>query len=483
MLSTDLIAWIEQRQPLEPFQRRFIRGAFRPGTRLAALSGPRGLGKSALSGWLLAASLDPEGPLFVRGAESVLLAGSLDQARAVFRFLRGRCDGDEFRYLDSGQRVAATHVPTHTRVRVASSDPRKALGIVGARMLIGDEPGAWQERAGAEMFDALTTSAGKGEQTLILIGTRAPGPPDGWWQRLLDSGGNEGEYIQEHTARQHDPWDAWSTIKRANPLLTANEHLGVALRGEREKARTDPDAKRRFLTYRLNRPQEATDAVLVTADDWRSVEARPVPERRGRPVVGIDLGASRSWSACWCLWPSGRSEVYAVAPGVPSVEAMEKRDAVPRGLYQGLVDSGVLVLDKGRKVSRPSVLLARLADAGVVPACMVGDRFHGPLLADLVQGRWPLVFRATRWSEASADVASFRRAALDGPLSIVQESRPMIRFALSAAKIRTDDQGGTRVVKARGGRSRDDVVLAGVLAAGLASRAKPARPPRLHVAA
>ncbi len=265
--------------------------------------------------------------------------------------------------------------------------------------------------------------------------------------------------------------------------MRVNPHLGVALRSERNKARADADAKRRFLTYRLNRPQEATDSVLVTVDDWKAVEARPVPDRRGRPVVGIDLGASRSWSACWCLWPNGRSEVYAVAPGVPSVEAMERRDAIPRGLYQGLVDSGVLVLDKGRKVSRPSVLLARLADAGVVPAVMVGDRFHGPLLADLVQGRWPLIFRATRWSEASADVASFRRSALDGPLTIAPESRPMVRFALSAAKIRTDDQGGTRVVKARGGRSRDDVVVAGVLAAGLASRAKPARPPRLHVAA
>ena len=151
MIAHDLCQWIEARQPLEPFQRRFIRGAFRPGVRLAALSGPRGLGKSALSGWLLAAGLDPTGPLYVKGAESVLLAGSLDQARAVFRFLRQRCDGDDFRYLDSGQRVAATHKPTHTRVRVASSDPRKALGIVGARLLVGDEPGAWQERGGSEI--------------------------------------------------------------------------------------------------------------------------------------------------------------------------------------------------------------------------------------------------------------------------------------------------------------------------------------------
>ena len=213
MLSTDLISWIEKRQPLEPFQRRFIRGAFRPGVRLAALSGPRGLGKSALSGWILAAGLDPTGPLYVEGGESVLLAASLDQARGVFRFLRQRCDGDGFRFLDSGQRIGATHVPSHSRVRVASSDPRKALGIVGARLLVGDEPGAWADRAGSEMYDALTTSGGKGEQNLLLIGTRAPGPVDGWWRKLLASGGGPSEYVQVH-AGSEAAWDAWRTVAR-----------------------------------------------------------------------------------------------------------------------------------------------------------------------------------------------------------------------------------------------------------------------------
>ena len=480
-IAPGLIAWIEARQRLEPFQRRFVRGAFRPGVRLAALSGPRGLGKSALSGWLLAAALDPSGPLFVAGGESVLLAGSLDQARAVFRFLRGRCDGGAFRFLDSGQRVAATHVPTHTRVRVASSDPRKALGIVGARLLVGDEPGAWQERGGAEMYDALTTSAGKSAQTLILIGTRAPGAADGWWRRLLDAGSGGAEYVQVHQGAE-GTWDRWRTIARANPLAAVNPHLRAALLDERAKARRDPDAKRRFLTMRLNLPQEASDEVLVTVADWRTVEARPLPSRSGRPIVGIDLGATRSWSAAWCLWPSGRVEVYVAAPGLPGVEAMEKRDAIPRGLYAALVDAGVLVLDQGRRVSRPSVLLARLADAGIVPRVMVGDRFNGPMLADLVGGRWPVVFRATRWSEATEDVAAFRRAALDGPLSIAEEARPMVRLALANATMRSDDQGSVRIVKRRGERSRDDVAQAGVLACGLASRAPKPRALRYAIA-
>ena len=38
--SARIIEWIEARHSLEPYQRRFLRGAFRPGIRVAALSGP-----------------------------------------------------------------------------------------------------------------------------------------------------------------------------------------------------------------------------------------------------------------------------------------------------------------------------------------------------------------------------------------------------------------------------------------------------------
>ena len=57
------------------FNARFIRGAFAPGIDKAVLFGPRGLGKSSLSGELLAAALDPDGPLFEAGGESILGLG------------------------------------------------------------------------------------------------------------------------------------------------------------------------------------------------------------------------------------------------------------------------------------------------------------------------------------------------------------------------------------------------------------------------
>ena len=60
---------------LQPFQRRFLRSALAPGIRTAALSLPRGNGKSTLVAWLGARALTPGDRLFVEGAESAHCGG------------------------------------------------------------------------------------------------------------------------------------------------------------------------------------------------------------------------------------------------------------------------------------------------------------------------------------------------------------------------------------------------------------------------
>ena len=69
---------------LRPFQREFINRATAPGIDTAALSLPRGNGKSALAGYLVSRVLTPADELFRVGTESVLCAGSIEQARIVF---------------------------------------------------------------------------------------------------------------------------------------------------------------------------------------------------------------------------------------------------------------------------------------------------------------------------------------------------------------------------------------------------------------
>ena len=52
--------------------------------------------------------------------------------------------------------------------------------------------------------------------------------------------------------------------------------------------------------------------------------------------MGVDLGGGMAWSAAVALWPSGRSEAFALALGVPDLAAQAKRDNVPRGTHRRL---------------------------------------------------------------------------------------------------------------------------------------------------
>ena len=482
-----LIAWLERRRPLAPFQRRFLRGAFRPEVYTAILCGPRGIGKSSLSAEILSAFLDPSGPLHRPGGESVLLASSLDQARITFAFLRGLCEGDAYRWLDSGQRVAVTHRPSGARVRVASSDAKRAFGLgANTPAVVGDEPGAWLERGGALMYDALTTSGGKSDTRLLLIGTRAPGAESGWWRSLLSEPADPGTYRQIHEAPTDAEgevvdWASWRTIQRANPLLPFNPHPRPKLAEELRKAKRSEDSRRRFITYRLNRPQQPARSVLFTADQWRAVEARPVPEPVGRPIVGLDVGSSRAWSTAAILWPSGRLAAVAVAPGVPGLDSQERRDGKRAGRYDELREGGILTLDAGRRVVRVVALIERIM--AYRPEVIICDRFRLPAVLDAVGGRCRVISRVTRWSESTADIMAARRLALDGALAVVPECRRIFRFTLAESTVEHDDSGNVRLIKGdTHNRHRDDLAAALVLAAGAWSRRPAPRRARLHVA-
>ena len=484
MTAAKLIAWLQRRRPLAPFQRRFLRGAFRPGVYTGILSGPRGIGKSSLSADILSAHMDPEGPLHRPGEESILLASSLDQARITFRFLRELLPGKDFRWSDSGQRVAVTHVSSGTRVRVASSDAKRAFGLgAGTPVIVGDEPAAWHERGGSLMYDALSTSGGKDDTKLILIGTRAPGDADGWWRTLLDTEDDPGTYVQIHEAPVDeegiviDPF-RWSTIRRALPLLDFNPYLRPKLAEELRKAKRDPVAERRFLTYRLNRPVHAPASVLFSVTDWLKIENRVVGEARGRPIAGVDCGSTRSWSTACLLWPSGRLDALGSMPGNPIPEEQERRDGRRAGSYQELIDAGLMQVDGDRRVVDVPAFVQRVLTFS--PRVIICDYFRLPQVLDAVRGRCPVVARRTRWSESTFDIQATRRLGLDGVLSGVPRARKMYRLALSESAVE-DEDGSARVVKARGKRSRDDLTMALTLACGALARSPKRGRPRVSI--
>ena len=487
---SDLVEALEAQPPglaVLPFARSWVREGFAGGIEVAVLSCPRGNAKTQLAARLAALSISPGSPLFESGIEVLAVSASLEQSRVLLSFVRealGVRGEVDYRWLDSGQRLAVTHKATGTKLRVLSSSARRAMGLAQFSTIFADEPGSWEARGGRLMFDALRQSLGKRQaQRLVLIGTRAPAEPGSWWPSLLDSGSGPGRHVTVLAAPPEEPWDAWPTIRKCNPMVNSSASLRATLLRERDEARVSDTLRRSFEAFRLNRMVDVSNEVLVEADAWQRVEARDVPPRVGRPIVGLDLGAERSWSAAWCLWQNGRSECYALAPGIPDLAERERQDAMPRGLYRRLADDGVLLVDDGLRVSRPVVLIDHLVGRGIVPQVVYCDRFMLGTLTDVVAGRWPVVPRVTRWSEATEDIAAFRRLVADGPLSITKECRALARVGLSEASVVSDDQGSVRLVKRRAARSRDDVAVGAVLAAGALVRMmgrQPQRRPRRH---
>ena len=462
---------------LRPFQREFIKRALAPGVDVAALSIPRGNGKSWLAAHLLERALTPGDELFVPGSEVLLCAGSIEQARLCFRFIRANLeDSGEYRFLDSSTRIGVVHKRTNTRLRVLSSNGKTAMGIVGCPLLVADEGGSWEVNGGTLMFDAIITALGKPESPMkvVFIGTLAPAM-SGWWYDLITDGSNGSTYVQVLQGSA-EKWSTWAEIRRCNPLTAISPEFRKRLLVERDAARLDSRLRARFLSYRLNRPSGDESEVLLTVSDWERIVGRTAPERQGRPIVGVDLGGGRAWSAAVALYPNGRVECKAVAPGVPDLESQEVRDRVSSGTYTRLHAMGQLEIAENLRVQPPAQLWDLIRATWGQPQLIVLDRFRLAEFEDAVGNKVKLEPRVSRWSEAAFDIRALRQMALDGPMAVDLDSQALLSTSLSTATIKADDAGSFRLVKkGTNNTARDDVAAALVLAAGALAR-KPESP-------
>ena len=405
---------------------------------VAAMSGPRGLSKTFLAARVLTRCLTPGDPFHESGAEYILGASSIDQARLCYGFIRPVLEqmGRIFGFSTPRSASVSRTSTAGTALRVISSSGKTAFGLVNVRMVVLDEPGAFDILKGQMMADALFTALGKvgSPLKLVMIGPLAPMATNAghWWYDLIDRGTNGRTHV---TAFRGDAtkWDQWAEILRCNPLSAISPEFRDTLRSELAEARRDSRLKARFLSYRLNCPSADESTVLLTVDDWERTAARPVPEPEGRPIVGLDLGGGRAWSAAVALWANGRTEAIAVAPGIPSIEAQEKRDRVSRGTYQRLVDCGRLHIADGLRVQPPGELLELVKPWR--PQCIVCDRFRYEELLD-VAGRLVIVPRVTRWSEAAFDIRALRKTAKGGPFAVDLTARGLLAESLAAARVK-----------------------------------------------
>ena len=461
---------------LLPFQSSFVRAVCRQDNPpdVSALSCPRGSGKSWLAGRLVARSITPGDPLFEAATENILVAASRAQAGITLEFLRealGEAEG--YRWSKDG----VIHVKSRARVRVISSDSRRALGLgAHVRLIVCEEPASWPPTSGRRLWDAMLTSLGKRKTQIIAIGTLAPAPvtgPASWWPSFVASGSGDGRHV---SLLQADPekWTDFDEVLKCNPVAAINPHLRRTLEREHAAALSSERAARPFKQYRLNLPGDPVDTQpLITSSEWQRVVERQVPAVDGAPIIGIDLGGTRSWSAACAIWPSGRIAAWALAPGLPSLSEQEAADQVAPDTYVSLARTGGLGVDEGQHVPSIDRLLARVWSWK--PQVIVCDPFRVAELNQVVAGRARITERARGGGESTSNVQSLRSLLLDSNSGVTTSSRELIGSAFVQTSLTIDASGITKVTKSRGKRSRDDASAALLLAAGeMARRPAPA---------
>ena len=274
-----------------PWQRRFLRGAFRAGVSSAGLSVGRGNGKSTLTAAIATAAI--AGPLAQPRADVVCVASSFTQARIIYEhvlsFMRPWLDTEptRWRIQDSANRASVEDRQTGARVRCLGSDPRRAHGLAPV-LVLADEPAQWPTSTSERMHAAVLTALGKiPHSRLIALGTR-PADTGHWFAMLL--GGGPGVYSQCHAAAHDDPPFLTRTWVKANPSLRSMPDLATAIRTEADRAKTDASLLPAFQALRLNQGTADTErAALLAAGTWESLEADDAP-RHGPCIWGIDAG-------------------------------------------------------------------------------------------------------------------------------------------------------------------------------------------------
>ena len=457
------------------FQRRFLRGAFRPGVIRAGLSTGRGSGKTGLASALALDAIRPAGVLHAPGFETILIAASFQGARLAFEAVLVSLDllgeTEDYRIRDQQNLADIQHRRTGARLRVLGSDNKKSHGL-RPNLVLADEPSMWGP-SGELLASALRTALGKRRGAkAVFFGTR-PNDSEHFFARLLTES-DPSVFAQTHTAAPNDPPFQKRTWLKANPGLDFGLPNVDVLRAEARLAKRDPAELATFRALRLNMgTSEVETAHLISAEAWAEVETAHLPPPSGPMALGIDLGGTAAFSAAVAFWPvTGRLEGFVACGHDPPLAERERSDSV-MGRYTAMLRAGELV-QIGHRVVPVGPFLQEAVRRFGRPDAVSADRWRRGELLDGGAGlNLPApVFRGMGWRDGAEDVRAFRSAVLEGriaaPVSLA------LRSALSEARTISDVAANEKLAKlgegGRRSRGRDDLAAAAILAVAEGTR-------------
>ena len=469
-------------QPLTllPWQKKFTKNLLRDDVSVAGLSIGRAGGKSTYVAALACAAL--YGPLAIPDSESVVVAGSLEQSKAiqrhVERFLKHHPDWGDRNVWRVRRDYASSFifVPTGASLQLRAPNEDTLQGL-GPRLVLCDEPNSWGRRKtddGADVFHALRSSLGKiPSGKLIALGVQASSDAH-WFSRLLDGYGSD--YVQLHCARPDDKPHLLSTWKRANPAISAFPHLVDEIRSEWEIAQVDSNEMARFRNKRLNLRVSQADDVFIDGDLWVS-RCEGEAERTGPSIWGVDMGLNASASAIVSYWPATGAVAFVCAlPRNPSLPEREVVDAAVGVYQQGQRDGDLILI--GAEVVDAGALLAEAMRRFGRPSKIVADNFRANDVRQALESvRFPLaefIVPPPGYKGATPRVAAFRAACAEGRVHAGDSA--MMRHAL-AETVSVNDAHSNEMPGRRNRRSFNDPAIALWLAVSEGSKLKPTSKP------
>ena len=335
-----------------------------------------------------------------------------------------------------------------------------------ADLAILDEIGLLDDRDRSMASNIMGALAGRGGR-LVAISVQ------GFFGIFRDmeaaaAAGDPAVYFQRHSAPPgadlEDP-AAWAA---ANPGLADGIVSADYLAAQARQAARPPAEQPNFRAFHLNLDGEPGREMIVTLDEYRRCLADPPPPRRGRVVLGLDVGSTRSLTAAAAYWyTSGRLEVWAAAPAVPDLRERGERDGAG-GLYLALQAVGCLTAMGGGVTVPLGEFLADVAArlAGEELAVVLADRYRAADVTDALSAAglyWPLEWRAAGFGmEGTADVRGFQNGMLGGVVRLAPN--PLLESAIAESAVEYDVNLNARVNKARSG-ARIDALSASMLAA------------------
>ena len=461
---------------LMDWQKDFIRKIYAPATSTAALSVPRGNGKTTLISAIAAGAF--VGPNAIPGSEIVLVAGSFQQAKIAFSHLLSFIEpymysGRDWRCVDNNTGAEVTYKPKRQTIRVKAANPKGAHGLAPT-MVICDEPAQWPPNFSDAMVSALITALGKqGNELMVAIGTR-PADPDHWFQKWLDG---EADVAVSYHAKEDTDYMSDETLYSVNPSSYSMPALVNAIMKDRDRARDSDEAMAYYKSLRLNMGTRDVKAQsIVSIEDWQRCETENLPERAGPCVWGIDLGGAAAMSAVAAYWPRvNRLEVFAAFPDHISLAERGRKDNVGERYLQ-MEKRGELVTLPGRVVQVPDLMMVALAKYGP-PDVVCADRWKQAELLDALDRSQvpyaPFSPRGEGYKDGGEDSRLFVTAVQTGKVKLAPSL--LMRSAISGSTMISDPAGNRKLARAEDGTTRkathrDDALAASMKAVSEACR-------------